>query len=599
MNKADLQVFIFRPLRPEERDELNETKSVRQIVSIDPIFIEGVKAQVRVLNNHDLAKHGDYVKECIQNFGHLKLKSGSNLIDQTTFEGIVLWHPVRFGVYHKFKNVLIQKSVLDALNKGFEGSTRIYTDQPLLHEFYSAADIRLVRSSINKSKTIAPLKFATLFLIRSIVGLIKNGFPQKGKRIVFNTVSHLSLMISADGAKVIQGVPHIHYFLNKAQTNNAFALVSAMKFIGVKDGLFPFWETCNSIYPSARVYHFESFVLASLLSLHSLKKLHAYWHGMGRIELVDSSLVEQMLLEDFRKRKMQFTYAAVLTLGSFRLMKKMQPKCIGGDNEHNFVKRPIFGVAKELGIPTYAIQHGDIHRNNFNYRFSQDDPIGQLHPDVTAVWGDQTKESLVHSSHYNPECVQIVGQIRTDVIPELKKRVSENEQERTFTVLFASQPFFDQTLRKRMYRDFCESARSLPNVAFIHKPHPGETDWSFFDKIDNELGFKVKRSDQDLYLLLAQTDVVVTGFSTVGIEAAYFDRDLIVLDYQKEDLAGYVKNKVALQASNNKQLTEFISRISLGDGLLDPSTRQNYIAQRVHAIDGKTAERLEALIESL
>lgn len=599
MNKADLQVFIFRPLTPDELNELNDAKSTQRIVAIDPIFTEGIEVETNVLCSQELEPHESFARESIQNLGHIKLKSGSSLIDQTAFEGVVLWHPVRFGVYHKFKQLLIQQSVTEAFNQAFGGSVRIYTDQPLLRKLCSSAEIRFVRPSIRKSKTISPLKFGIYFLIRSFVGFVKNGIPAKGKRIVLNTVSPLSPLVSNDGIEITRGIPHIHYFLKRVQSNDAFALVSSMKFIGVKDGLFPLWETLRSSYPTSRVYHFESFVFTSLLSLNAVQKLYTYWRDLGRTELAGFSPVNQVLIEDFRKRRLQFVYAAVLTLGGFRLIKKMQPKCIGGDNEHNFVKRPIFGAAKKLHIPTFAVQHGDIHRNNFNYRFTQDDPIDQLLPDLTAVWGHQTKESLLQSSHYNADCIQIVGQVRTDVIPQLKKQDLNNRSDRTFAVLFASQPFFDPSLRKRMYQDFCIAAKALPNIAFIHKPHPSETDWSFFEEIDIESECKVRRSDQDLYMLLAQSDVVVTGFSTVGVEATYFHRDLIVLDYQKEDLAGYVKNMVALQATDGNQLTGFIQRLSEGEKLLDPTIRQKYIEQRVHAIDGKTSERLQTLIESL
>ena len=599
MNRIDLCVLIFRPLKSEEVDELNSCESEVSVFTINAKYAADLKLPIKVFNSQDLTRHEDFAKECIQNLGHTHSKSNLSLIEQTTFNGVVLWHPVRFGVYHKFKNALIQKSITEQFGSDSMGSIRIYTNDQLLNKLIPDADIRLAQVSTNKTKTVSPLKFAVLFLIRSLIGLVRNGFPDKGKRIILNTVSPLSPMINANGDKEVNGLAHLHYFFKKVEQEKEFAFVSAMKFIGVKDGLFPIGQTCFSSYPASKIYHFESFVLMSLMSPKAIKRLVKYWRDLGNIFPVDENDISRVLFADFKKRRVQFIYAAVLVLGGVRMLEKMAPVCIGGDNEHSFVKRPILGAAKKMGITTYAIQHGDIHRNNFNYRFTKEDPISQLHPDMTVVWGRQTKEALVASSFYNPDNIKVVGQIRTDAISELKSRFQREANKRPYTVLFASQPFFDQALRKKMYVDFNKAAQHLPEVRFIHKPHPGETDWSFFNNIDEELGYKVNRSDQDLYVLLAQANAVVTGFSTVGIEAAYFECDLIVMDYQNEDLAGYVNDKVALQGTDHLKLIDFVMQLSSGDILLDSELRLEYIKRRVHAIDGNTSERVKTVIESL
>lgn len=599
MNTNKLQVFIFRPLLQDEVESLNALNGAVSIVSNDARFVANLNFGVTLIDSEMLIVHEDYARDVIQNFGHTELASGETLVGCTTFKNVVLWHPVRFGIYHKFKDGLVQKSVINTEIDNERLSKRVYTNSPHLREFCPNIDVRFFAKASKKNKTISAPKFAFLFLLRSVLGLIRNSFPAKGKHVFLNTVTPLVPMIGLNGTSTTKGIAHLDYFLSKAAQDRNFAFVTAMKFIGVKDGLFPFRETCYSSYPKAKVYHFESFVMMALFGMNSIRQLQGYWRRISAASLAKSNDTDRVLLADFKKRKVQFLYAAILTLGACRMVCKMRPASVGGDNEHNFVKRPILGAAKEMGVPTFAVQHGDIHRNNFNYRFTQKDPVAKLHPDMTAVWGSQTLHYLLNQSAYDARKIKVVGQIRTDVIPALKRKFAEKSDQRMYTVLFASQPFFDQSLRKRMYSDVNKASQNLEDVKFIHKPHPGETDWSFFDDIDKDLGFKVQRTDEDLYLIMAQVDAVVTGFSTVGIEATYFDRDIIVMDYQRDDLAGYVKDQIALQATNHEELFSYVGRLSKGENLLSPIIRRTYVQQRVLDIDGKASQRLKEAIETL
>ncbi len=599
MNTNKLQVFIFRPLLQDEVESLNALNGAVSIVSNDARFVANLNFGVTLIDSEMLIVHEDYARDVIQNFGHTELASGETLVGCTTFKNVVLWHPVRFGIYHKFKDGLVQKSIIDTFGSGGEIAIRVYTRVSEVVDLCPNVEVRVDAVATKKTKTVSAPKFMLLFLIRSLVGLFRNGFPPKRKRLIFNSVSPLVPMVDVDGVLSSKGIASLDYFLQKIEVDEDYAFVSPMKFIGVKDGLFPFWEICFSSYPRSKVYHFESFVLMALLKVNSIWQLHVYWRSLAQATLFDQSNVSKVLFADFKRRKIQFLYAAVLTLGGFRMIRKMDPMCIGGDDEHNFVKRPILGAAKELGVPTFAIQHGDIHRNNINYRFSKRDPLERLLPDMTAVWGNLTKVNLIEVCAYSADSIKVVGQIRTDVIPALKRKFAEKSDQRMYTVLFASQPFFDQSLRKRMYSDVNKASQNLEDVKFIHKPHPGETDWSFFDDIDKDLGFKVQRTDEDLYLIMAQVDAVVTGFSTVGIEATYFDRDIIVMDYQRDDLAGYVKDQIALQATNHEELFSYVARLSKGENLLSPITRRTYVQQRVLDIDGKASQRLKEAIETL
>ena len=71
------------------------------------------------------------------------------------------------------------------------------------------------------------------------------------------------------------------------------------------------------------------------------------------------------------------------------------------------------------------------------------------------------------------------------------------------------------------------------------------------------------------------------------------------MDYQKEDLAGYVEGNVALQATSSEELIDFIKHLSTGSKLLKVNFKHDYVARRTHPIDGLASKRLKEAIEAL
>ena len=79
-------------------------------------------------------------------------------------------------------------------------------------------------------------------------------------------------------------------------------------------------------------------------------------------------------------------------------------------------------------------------------------------------------------------------------------------------------------------RDVFTSVEKLENVCLVIKLHPGEkNDKYYYTEIAAETGCKNYKLlyDEDLYVVIASCKALITCFSTVGTETAYFYKPLM------------------------------------------------------------------------
>ena len=103
----------------------------------------------------------------------------------------------------------------------------------------------------------------------------------------------------------------------------------------------------------------------------------------------------------------------------------------------------------------------------------------------------------------------------------------------------------------------------------------------------------------DLYFLISTCNILITSFSTVGTETIYFSKPLIILDPLKQDIQNYHKEGIAFQATNSKELKNFIKNILCDDLRISNKLYKAYIEKYVFKIDEKVSERCFTFIKHL
>jgi CDP-glycerol glycerophosphotransferase (TagB/SpsB family) len=128
----------------------------------------------------------------------------------------------------------------------------------------------------------------------------------------------------------------------------------------------------------------------------------------------------------------------------------------------------------------------------------------------------------------------------------------------------------------------------------VLKPHPLEVDLTYFDNLAGTIGctnYKIV-NDEDLYQLLAISDYVVTSFSTVGTEAVYFKKPLIIYDPLNQDVMKYVEDGVGIQAKNSSELIAILERLANRSIVIDKAVQEHFILNNAFKIDGDVCDRI-------
>ena len=274
---------------------------------------------------------------------------------------------------------------------------------------------------------------------------------------------------------------------------------------------------------------------------------------------------------------------------------------LSGIDEYSVNNRIVFEAAHVQGMRTVALQHGNFHELHPGYRYA---PVErqQIFYEM-ALWGESWSAFLQKWAGMDPQQLHLTGAVRTDVIPALLKRkedlkatLSLPEDKRI--VLFASQPLRDDAQRWHAASEVFQGIRDLSDVHLIFKPHPREKDYAQYDAIAAALGctnYSIL-TEEDLYLLLAVAEVVIVLFSTVGQEAVYFHKNLITLDPEGLDQAAYQREGVALAARDVASLRAQLLALLDGSKKLEAKAQEAYIRQYALAVDGKSSQRILAVL---
>ena len=260
--------------------------------------------------------------------------------------------------------------------------------------------------------------------------------------------------------------------------------------------------------------------------------------------------------------------------------------------------------AKANNLYTFGIQHGIIHDLQPNYHFTSNDKKRNVTTNCTLVWGTYWQNKLYTKANYPDNSIKITGFIRTDIIPKLKSledkklfNLSRDEQ----MIVFASQPIKDVDMRKRVAYEVFSGFKNIDNCRLVVKLHPAEmNDTEYYNKIAKYAGCTnvIITGTIDLYLLISKADIVITSFSTVGLESVFFNKPLITIDPLKQDIQSYHKDKIAFQASNGKELSGYVHGLMNGSLSFNQDVYNEYLKDQVYKIDGNVSNRCIDIIKS-
>ncbi|MCM1495513.1 MAG: hypothetical protein NC089_06905 [Bacteroides sp.] len=243
-----------------------------------------------------------------------------------------------------------------------------------------------------------------------------------------------------------------------------------------------------------------------------------------------------------------------------RIFQKIHPKLILELVHYNMDSMIINEIAKQKGIRTVELQHGNIYDAHVSYHYDSNEEIKQL-PDEIWLLSEYWK-SVIHMPIEERFLIPMGYPYFESRIEKYNKKYKKQKDKKT--VLFISQSTIGRQL-SRFAAEFAELAKDTMRI--LYKLHPGEV--SVWKEQYQELGrcefIKViERREIDLYQLFAQSDIQVGVYSTALYEGIGFGLDTYICNLPyAEEMKALCKDGYAMFVKNPEELLYLIQRENL------------------------------------
>lgn len=280
--------------------------------------------------------------------------------------------------------------------------------------------------------------------------------------------------------------------------------------------------------------------------------------------------------------------------------------------------RAICVIAKQMGLPTLVIQHGVYGTYLAGYDI--------IYADKLAAWGKSQVNSYTALGNDSSKVEVVGGYLFDKLYYRSKQRDREgNAKERICQQLgldFKSGIFtFATTATSKkggflsayqaddngelVLRQIIEMMKEFPEKQLVVKLHPME-DEVVYGRVLDEMPRERERArvvkQIDLHDLIDASEIILTGPSTVALEAIIMDKPVVITQLIKGQNIALCTRYPALNVWQQDDITPAIKST-----LDDPETRQSLAKQRVkflseegeYLVDGKSTERIINLIDNM
>ena len=279
----------------------------------------------------------------------------------------------------------------------------------------------------------------------------------------------------------------------------------------------------------------------------------------------------------------------------------------------------ILRLARKKNIPTLFIQEG-MGNPWENY-------LTDIYPDKLLVWGDVAKKAYIERG-ISFDSIEVTGQPRFDWYSKLEKKEVFTKVNNKKTLLYATQPLWKEPKRfndgenivKKTFDMILNVCKKL-DLQLVCKLHPSDRP-DFYARdgviILEETGSKSENYKKwycntgydpeiddikRLGHILLSSDIVVTMFSTVGLEAMILNRPVIFLDIagysQKEPVSRALFESAKFFFVDTESKFEEMVKMYLEKPEIYRDLEKKVVYNFAYIQDGKASERVVLAIEGL
>ena len=502
------------------------------------------------------------------------------------------WSYLRFNSNLQLQNYYSFKGWIDQLNKKEDITEFVFVDVSnktanfIKFDFPNSTFISSGNTD-NKKQNNLNLGFTFLKIIfRGTVSFFK---PKKKKvTLLVSVKASLIPILTKEGIQVKD--KFMYYLKNEIEEGKTNTLLNSnlFSFKGLKE--YSYDDKGNSFD-----LRLEGILFGALLRPSFYKQIMKTRKVLNSAIKSENSFLGVM----FKNNKDGLLTELLYYWSYYFFLKNNKYKNIALTSEMSPGVNSITRVAKQLGINVIGIQHGLINENNFAYNYSNeelkhDNPF----PNKLIVWGNDEKKFFEKNKEFLSEVVQAKGNVILDGISYIPKK----EEERKFTILYASQPQPIEKYRLQSFSDFTEALLQFKSIEVkaIIRLHPREVlnysvYQSYLDKLSN---YEVELDKgEELFSQIDKSDVLVTSYSTVAKDAIVLRKPIILQDYVGSDLTGLLEKNVAFNSTNGEELYYIITKIQSNELLINKDSYDKALDELYDSLDFEVATKIATMLK--
>ena len=506
-----------------------------------------------------------------------------NLKEILSYENISLWWFTEFFLFLRLKEVLKKEK---HKSKDFELILSLFVKYYILAKTLLRSLLgRVIKMRYNTRRTENIPKIMAVSYSVGWLEAPKTGFKkQKEDVMIGNIINELI-----------------------ARNNEVIALdQDASPFVDIKTPIE------KAIYKKGLWKPVETYLTFAIIK-KVLRTYSEFRKEIKKLERDESQLLSP-LKEDFLIAFRYHIFCAILYI---ELMKRAieveNPDLILITCEYCMLGRASVVAGKLKGVPTLAVQHGNISPQGISYYHRTEEISAEIAPQYcpipckTAVYSPYDKELLLNIGHYPPDSVVVTGSSRYDILNHADEIYDKNKIFKELgldtnkkMVLWTTQTHglpLEENIQNILA--VYSTIKSLEDVQLVIKLHPGEDQRAILYKKSKSAKPAIVDGKADIYALLYACDLMVTRHSTTATEAVALNKPVIILNLSGEpDPMEYVKEGVALGVYEGKDLRPTTKKLLKDDTEL-VKNREKYIQRYLYKIDGKATERVVGLIKKM
>jgi hypothetical protein len=585
---------------------------------------------VKIINEYKLSDD-QIIKpiKWIKSWSSKKIFVDGSFKELFSYEGISLFWYLESRLFHKRIHGLITliEQVKNILSKENPNKVWIFGDLDLIHIVKSLhGNVYFEKTSKVTKSTISEKNYSGFLVWKLMVLKVFRGFiiPRKIFRdkinpIIFVTeIGSWRLVYDELIGKSQYGDVYFHKIITKLKEkeepieiidfeNNLKRLLKSY-FINKKR----IASLGISIQPWEKFLSFKS-----ILKCRKAYKIHKEkWKMIKNTAIFQESLLVdgistyELLVNDFEELFNSFKAIASMAMieASKKIIDVKKPSELVMIDEYGALQISLLYIAKNMHIPSLALQHGVIYDDAFAYTHNIEDfnnkksELNFVLPDKMCVWSERSKNALINSAKFYPDSIIVTGDPKTDNFESLKKY---SKHEKIFhelkipkdkkIILFATENLPNLKEMELVAKTVLKTVSEMTEFFLLIKLHPNEFDSFLYQKIVNELNIKsyLILKDVNLYEIIQVSDLVIISYSTVGLEAMRMSKPVIALNLMGlHNESVIIKNNSELEIKNINELITSIMQFTKNPNNQKIEEYKNFAEQEIGKITGNAAEKI-------